>query len=103
MAVFISWTITTLDHIIENGVVQRIHYTAAATDGALSAVSYGSVNLDPPGATIVPYSSISEDMAKNWLLNKLSAPVVLSTENQLVAELNERKRPTKANGLPWAG
>lgn len=103
MALSISWAISSMDYTIENGIVQAIHYSASATDGPSFAESYGSIVLDPPGPSPLPYGSISEDTAKSWLFNKLSPAVVSSIEASLVAAINERKRPTKAEGLPWAG
>jgi hypothetical protein len=82
-------------------VVKTIHWTLSATDGELSASSYGSVGMDAPEAeAFTPYAELSKDAVIGWLEAKLDADAIRAG---LAGQIDAQRAPQIITpSLPWA-
>ena len=91
------WTINQLDRNTFDGLVTTIHWTASAVDGDYSASIYNTQQLER-GDSFVDYASLTEETVLGWLWTKVDKEVV---EAALAAQIEAKKNPVKASGLPW--
>jgi hypothetical protein len=99
MTTITTWNIAQLERHTANGVVFTAHYTVEANDGTYSAGSYGSVGLEQPDPdSIIPYASLTPEIVIGWVQDKLNVAVI---EAALQAQLDEKRAPITATGLPW--
>jgi hypothetical protein len=89
--------INQLDRNTDGDIVTTIHFSATKQDGEFTASSYGSVGVEV-GDTVIPFLSLSEEVVKIWLAEKLD---LVAMEASLDAQLAELKAPKVASGLPW--
>jgi hypothetical protein len=87
-----------LDRNTDGDIVTTVHWTAIKTDGEFTASSYGSVGVEV-GDTVIPFASLTEEVVKTWLADKLD---LVEMEASLDAQLAELKAPKVSSGLPWA-
>jgi hypothetical protein len=86
-----------LDRNTDGDIVTTIHFSAIKTDGEFTASTYGTVGLEQ-GDTVIPFASLTEEVVKTWLAEKLD---LVAMEANLDAQLSELKAPKVASGLPW--
>jgi hypothetical protein len=86
-----------LDRNTDGDIVTTIHYSAIKQDGEFSASSYGTVGVEV-GDTVIPFASLTEEVVKTWLADKLDLETM---EASLDAQLAELQAPKVASGLPW--
>jgi hypothetical protein len=86
-----------LDRNTDGDIVQTIHWSAIKQDGEFTASSYGTVGVEV-GDTVIPFASLTEEVVKTWLADKLD---LVAMEASLDAQLAELKAPKVASGLPW--
>lgn len=103
MATNIAWKVSQLERETGDGYVYTIHYTVTAEDGVYSQGAYGSIGLERPEGDLVPYDSLTEEIVVGWLKEKLTQEKVDEIEAALQSQLDEKRAPTKAAGIPWAG
>ena len=89
--------INTLDRNTNGDIVQTIHYSAIKQDGEFTASSYGTVGVEV-GDTVIPFASLTEEVVKTWLAEKLDLEAM---EASLDAQLAGLKAPKVVSGLPW--
>jgi hypothetical protein len=89
--------VNTLDRNTDGDIVTTIHFSAIKQDGELTASSYGSVGVEV-GDTIIPFASLTEEVVKTWLADKLD---LVAMEASLDLQIAEQKSPTKLSGIPW--
>ena len=89
--------INTLDRNTNGDIVQTIHYSAIKQDGEFTAASYGTVGVEV-GDTVIPFASLTEEVVKTWLAEKLDLEAM---EASLDAQLAGLKAPKVVSGLPW--
>jgi len=89
--------INDLKRTVADGVIYEVHWTAIKQDGEFTASSYGSVGVEV-GDTVIPFSSLTEEVVKTWLAEKLDLE---SMEASLDAQIEAQKNPVTATGLPW--
>ncbi len=89
--------INTLDRNTDGDIVTTIHFSAIKQDGEFTASSYGSVGVEV-GDTVIPFASLTEEVVKTWLAEKLDLEAM---ETSLDSQLAELKAPKVASGLPW--
>jgi hypothetical protein len=94
----ITYTIAQLDRQTIDGLVTTAHYRVDAVDGEHSAGSYGSVGFER-GDTFTPYDSLTEAQVIAWVKDKLDVEAI---ETGLAAQIEAKKNPVTANGVPWA-
>jgi len=92
-----TWTINQLDRNTSDGLVTTIHWTASAVDGDYSASINNTQQLER-GDSFVDYASLTEETVLRWLWTKVDKEVV---EAALAAQIDAKKNPVKASGLPW--
>ena len=102
MAITYTWGISTLERETSDGFVFTAHYTVNATDGeAYSAGAYGSVGFERP-ETLIPYDNLSLETVIGWVKEAIGGEEkVAQVEAALKAQIDEKRQPTKANGVPW--
>jgi hypothetical protein len=93
----ITWTISQLDRKTSDGLVTTAHYTVNAVDGEHTAGSYGTVGFER-GDTFIAYESLTEAQVITWVKDKLE---VAEIEASLTAQIEAKKNPTTATGVPW--
>jgi hypothetical protein len=89
--------INQLDRNTDGDIVTTVHYSAVKQDGEFTASSYGSVGVEV-GDTIIPFASLTEEVVKTWLADKLD---LVAMEASLDLQIAEQKSPTKLSGIPW--
>jgi hypothetical protein len=98
-----TWRIANMERETADGYVFTIHYTVTAEDGAYSAGAYGSLGLERPEGSMIPYADLTEDqVVMEWLLPKFGDEKVQEIHAALQAQLDEQRHPSKASGMPWS-
>jgi len=102
MSTQFSWRIANMERETADGYVFTIHYTVTAEDGTYSAGAYGSLGLERPEGSMIPYADLTEDqVVMEWLLPKFGDEKVQEIHAALQAQLDEQRNPSKASGMPW--
>lgn len=101
----ITWAIANLERETEDNFVFTAHWTVNAVeeDGEelFSASAYGSTGLERP-ENLIPYENLTEEIVVGWLQEKMGEEAIEAMEASLIAQITERKAPSKAVGVPWA-
>ena len=92
-----TWTINTLERQTSDGLVTVVHWGATATDGDFSASIVNTQALER-GDSFVDYASLTQETVLGWLWTKVDKAAV---EASLAAQIEAKKNPIKATGLPW--
>jgi hypothetical protein len=90
--------INQLDRNTDGDIVTTVHYSAVKQDGEYIASVYSTVGLEQ-GDTVIPFASLTEEVVKTWLADKLD---LVAMESALDAQIAEQKAPKVLSGLPWA-
>ena len=93
----INWTIAQLDRQTSDGLVTTAHWRCTATDGDYSAGSYGTVGFER-GDTFIAYDSLTEAQVIAWVKDKLDVEAI---EASLASQIESKKNPVSATGVPW--
>ena len=100
-----TWGIAQLERNCADGVVLVCHYTVGAKsgDGVYSAGAYGSVVLEQPNPdSIIPFADLTPELVIGWVQEKLGGDEKVSEiQEALQKQLDERRNPTQAQGVPW--
>ena len=97
-----TWRIANLERETADGYVFTIHYTVEASDGVYRSSAYGSLGLERPEGSMIPYADLTEDqVVMEWLLPKFGDEKVQEIHAALQAQLDEQHHPSKASGMPW--
>jgi hypothetical protein len=97
------WGVANLERETADGYVFTVHYTINANDGTYSAGAYGSLGLERPDTSMIPFADLTPEIVINWIKEKLGDEKVLEIEEALQSQIEEQHHPSKAAGLPWAG
>ena len=102
MATTFTWGISQLERETADGFVFSAHYTINATDGeAYSAGAYGSVSFERP-ESLIPYDDLTPELVIGWVQEAIGGQEkVDEIEDALEAQIDEKRQPTKASGVPW--
>jgi len=92
-----TWTIAQLDRQTSDGLVTVAHWRVDAVDGDYSAGTYGTVGFER-GDTFIAYNSLTEAQVIAWVKNKLDVETI---EAGLQAQIDAKKNPMTATGVPW--
>ena len=94
----ITWKINQLDRQTSDGFITTAHWTAAAVDGNYTSYVYGTCGFAAAEPTI-PYASVTEAEVLDWIwANGVDKQ---ATETNLAAQIEAKKNPTTAVGVPW--
>ena len=94
----IVWNISQLDRQTSDGFVTVAHWQANATDGEYSASAYSTCSWSDGTATI-PYADLTKETVLGWIwANGVDKAAV---EASLEAQIELKKNPVTATGVPW--
>jgi hypothetical protein len=94
-----TWTISQLDRQTSDGFVTTAHWQATAVDGDYSASTYATCSWSD-GTPTVDYADLTEATVLGWIwANGVDKD---ATEASLAAQIEAKKNPTTATGLPWS-
>lgn len=102
MATTFTWAIANLERETSDGFVFIGHYTVSAADEAYTAGAYGSIGFERPD-TLIPFDDLTEEIVVGWVKDKLGEEQVEKVESALQSQIDEKRSPTKASGVPWQG
>jgi hypothetical protein len=100
MTTTFTWAIANLERETADGFVYTAHYTVNAEDGIYSAGAYSSIGLERPD-TLIPFDDLTEGMVVGWVKEKLGDEKVTEIEAALQSQIDEKRAPSKASGMPW--
>ena len=93
-----TYSIVQLDRLTSTGYVTTVHYNVTKTDGDFSASTYGTIGYQGDTPT-TPFASLTEAQVIAWVKDKLGEATV---EAALAAQIEAKKNPVSASGLPWS-
>ena len=94
-----TWTISQLDRQTSDGFVTTAHWQATAVDGEHSASVYATCSWSD-GTPTVDYADLTQEQVLGWIwANGVDKDAV---EASLAAQIEAKKNPTTATGLPWS-
>ena len=98
----VTWTISTLERNIENGVVVA-HWRASDVDGDHSGSSYGTCGFTPDASAdgYVAYDNLTEENVIGWVKGSMGEEAVTGVEDSIAAQIAESKAPAISVGTPW--
>ena len=103
-----TWDIAQLERHLPDGntcpdgAVYTAHWTASLEEDGESASAYGSVGFsDPDPATFVPFSDLTKEEVINWVFDVLGADQIVSIEEGLYNQIQQKINPTSEAGVPW--
>lgn len=100
MTTTFNWKISQMDRLTADGFVVTVHYRVDATEGDLSAGTYGTVGFEQqPEETYTPFNELTEAQVVGWVQDKLGQATV---EESLQSQIDALKAPVQESGLPWA-
>jgi hypothetical protein len=102
MATTFTWNIAQMERETADGYVFTVHYTVDAKDDTYSAGAYGSVGLERPETSMIPFADLTPEIVIGWVKEKFGDEKVLEIEEALQSQIEEQRHPSKASGLPWA-
>ena len=101
MATTFTWAIANLERETSDGFVFTAHYTVNASDEAYSSGAYGSIGFERPD-NLIPYDDLTEETVIGWVKEAIGGEEkVNEIEAALQAQIDEKRSPTKAGGVPW--
>ena len=101
MTTTFTWAIANLERETSDGFVFTGHYTVSAADEAYTAGAYGSIGFERPD-TLIPFDDLTENMVVGWVKDKLGDEKVTEIEAALQSQIDEKRAPSKASGMPWS-
>jgi hypothetical protein len=94
----VTWTISQLDRQTSDGFVTTAHWQATAVDGDYSASTYATCSWSD-GTPTVDYADLTQEQVLGWIwANGVDKDAV---EESLAAQIEAKKNPTTATGVPW--
>ena len=94
----ILWTISQLDRQTSDGFVTTAHWQATAVDGEHSASIYNTCSWSD-GTPTVDYADLTQEQVLSWIwANGVDKD---ATEAALAAQIELKKNPVQATGVPW--
>lgn len=94
----ITWNISTLDRRTSDGFVTTTHWTATATEGEHTASTYGACGWGE-GEPEIPYDNLTKDQVLEWVWGSVDKEAI---EASLTTQIEAKKNPVSATGVPWA-
>jgi hypothetical protein len=92
-----TWTISQLDRNTADGFVTTAHWQATAVDGEHTASIYSTASW-PVDEPQIPYDNLTPQIVLGWVWESVDKA---ATETALNAQINMKKNPVTATGLPW--
>jgi hypothetical protein len=93
-----NWKIAQCERLTADGFIYQAHWTATAVDGDYTAYVYSTCGFATAEPTI-PYANVTEAEVLDWIwANGVDKE---ATETSLAAQIEAKKNPTTATGVPW--
>jgi hypothetical protein len=93
-----TWTISQLDRQTSDGFVTTAHWRATAVDGEHSASVYATCSWSD-GTPTVAYADLTQEQVLGWIwANGVDKDAI---EAALAAQIELKKNPVQATGVPW--
>lgn len=103
-----TWSVAQLERHLPDGdtcpdgAVYTVHWTASLEENGESAGAYGSIGLGSPDpADFVPFHQLTEEQVLNWVFETMGVDQVVSIQEALHKQIQEKLNPTSAAGVPW--
>jgi len=97
-----TWNIANMERHLFDGAVYTVHWTASLEKDGELAGCYGSIGLsEPEPKSFVPFEKLTEEKVIEWVLSALGVEQVVSIEESLHNQIQERLNPVNASGTPW--
>jgi hypothetical protein len=103
-----TWAIATLERKLPDGTtppdgqVYTAHWTVSLEENGESASAYGSVGFgDPDPSGYTPFNQLTEEKVLEWVFDALGVDQVVSIQESLNQQIQEKLNPTSAAGVPW--
>ena len=85
-----------------DGAIYTIHWTAVLEENGESASAYGSIGLGAPDPdTFIPFNQLTKEEVTNWLFEALGPDQIVSVEEGLYQQIQQKINPTSEAGVPW--
>lgn len=104
----VTWDIATMERHLPDGdtcpdgAVYTVHWTASLEEDGETASAYGSIGLgDPDPSSFVPFDQLTKEQVVNWVLAALGVDQVVSIEEALHNQIQQKLHPTSSAGVPW--
>jgi len=94
----VTWTVSQLDRRTSDGFVTTCHWQATAVDGDFTASVYSTCGWGE-GEPAIAYDSLTPETVLAWVWESVDKD---ATEASLAAQIEAKKNPVSASGLPWA-
>jgi hypothetical protein len=99
MSITYTWKAPTLESVVATGYVDCCHWTCTAVDGEHSASIVNTCSWSD-GTPTVAYADLTEATVLGWIwANGVDKD---ATEAALAAQIELKKNPVTATGLPWS-
>ena len=92
-----QWTISQLDRKTADGFVTTAHWQCNAVDGEHTASIYSTCSW-ADGTVNTPYADLTQEIVLGWVWESVDKQ---ATEDALAAQIEAKKNPVTAQGLPW--
>jgi hypothetical protein len=103
-----TWDIAQLERHLPDGetcpdgAIYTVHWTASLEEDGETAGTYGSIGLgDPDPDSFVPFDQLTKEEVVDWVLSALGVDQVVSIEEALHNQIQQKLYPTSAVGVPW--
>jgi len=98
MSASFKWVISDMNRQTSDGFVTTAHWQATAVDGDYSASTYATCSWSD-GTPTVAYDQLTQETVLGWIwANGVDKEAV---EASLTAQIEAKKNPTTATGVPW--
>lgn len=94
----ITWSISQLDRRTSDGFVTTAHWRCDAVDGEFSASVYATCSW-ADGQPTVAYDALTQETVLDWVWASVDKQ---ATEDAVTDQVNAKKAPVQASGLPWS-
>jgi hypothetical protein len=93
-----TWNISQLARQTSDGFVTTAHWQATAVDGEHSASVYSTCSWSD-GTPTVAYAELTQEQVLGWVW--ANGVYKDATEAALAAQIELKKNPVQATGVPW--